>query len=219
MKESRLSLLPYLLFGAACLLLPGIFIFHHVTNSSDGVRLDRLTNVYKQEGVVLSPYREGEGPLLHGDILVAISGIRIEERARNFFTGDARSQVDESSTSRVYTVLREGKLLQVEVEPRPFPWQHVLSDHWGVFVFIIAAQGIAVLILLQRKMDLAAQTFFIWAFSGSHIYIWAFWLQPIDLLNGLSYWFFRLVNIPLWLLFWAAMVHLLFVFPKKLLRW
>jgi two-component system, NarL family, sensor kinase len=217
MEKYRNSITPFIQYALACLLMPAIFIIYLVTSPSDGFRLESTTRVFTPEGVVLTPHGESDSPLRQGDILVAINGVSIEERSRTFFTGDARSRIDGAGSPLLYSVLRNGEFLQVEVDLGPFPWQKVLANHWGVFLFILSTQGVATFILLQRRRDPAAQAFFIWAFSGSHTYIWAFGLQTADLLYGPSYWYFRLVNVFLWLMFWPAMVHMLLVFPRILL--
>jgi hypothetical protein len=210
------NLAPFFIFAFICLLLPALYFLHHIRTPHDGLRLARGTAVFTQEGVVLSPYPGIEGRFVEGDILVAINGITIEERSRNFFRGDLRASVYETAGLPVYTIQRDGSMLNVEVELVRFPWQIVLVEHAGVIILILLGQGLSLFVLLQRKKDPAAQAFFIWAFSGSCVYTWVVWLQVSDLLFGVSYWFYRLGNVPFWLLFWSAMAHWLLVFPKSL---
>jgi hypothetical protein len=208
------SLIPLFIFALFCLLLPGVFFGYHLTQPHDGVRLDRGTGAFTPQGVLLSSYGAYRGPFSNEDVLVAVDGILIEERSRSFFIGNLKTGIYETGQLPVYTILRDGELLHYEVELGAFPWQSVMVEHVGVFLFILLAQGLSLFVLLQKKEDPAARAFFIWAFCGSHTYIWAVGLQVSDLFNGLSYWYFRLVNIPLWLLFWPAMIHMLLVFPK-----
>jgi hypothetical protein len=207
-------LIPLFIFALFCLLLPGVFFGYHLTQPHDGVRLDRGTGAFTPHGVILSPYGAKRGPFSDGDVLVAVNGIMIEERSQSFFFGYLKAEIYEIGQPPVYTILRDGELFHFEVELGAFLWQSILIEHIGVFLFILLAQGLSLFVLLQKKEDPAAQAFFIWAFSGSHTYIWAVGLQVSDLFNGFSYWYFRLVNIPLWLLFWPAMIHMLLVFPK-----
>jgi hypothetical protein len=214
--SNNASLAAYFIFAFIWLLLPALYFLHHLRTPHDGLRLARGTAVFNQEGVVLSPYPGIEGRFAEGDILVAINGITIVERSQAFFRGDLRASVYETGQRPVYTILRDGSLLEVEVDLGKFPWKAMLIEHAGSLIFIILTQGLSLFVLLQRKKDLGAQTFFIWALSASCVYFWTVWLQVSDLLFGLSYWFFRFGTGPLWLIFWAATIHFLLVFPKPL---
>ena len=208
----RHPLTPFLLFALVCLLLPLIYIIYNLATPYDGARLDRGTTVFLPEGVELAPYETDGGSFQRGDILVAVDGVSLAERATAFFSPDSNG----ATASPVYTILRDGELLEIRVESGPYPWRQVLAEHANVFLFFLLSQGIALFVLLQRRRDPAARALFIWAFSGSHTYLWAFWLQASNLVEGASFWFYRISSTVLWLLFWAAVVHMLLSLTKNL---
>jgi hypothetical protein len=210
--------LDLLLFGLFCLVLSAVFIGLHLTTPSDSARLSRGPQIFTNQGVFVSPYKSGEGPLREGDQVTAVDGISIEtwSRGLNLLDPDRpRWRVDQFVT---YTVLRDGKLLELPIPLQPLPLGAILRDHWSVILFFLASQVLAGFVYLQRHDDPAARALFIWAFSGSHTYTWAFFLQVSDLLEPAGFWLFHLGASGLWLVFWAACVHMTLVFPKQLLQ-
>jgi hypothetical protein len=48
------------------------------------------------------------------------------------------------------------------------------------------------------------------------LYLWSFYLQYYDIVNGFGYWFYLLPATFLWLASWSASVHMALVFPAPL---
>ena len=207
-----------ILFAAFCLLLVGAFIFLHWITPSDGARLGRDLSVFTPQGAVLTHYTNRPGLLQNGDILVSVNGRSIADRASAFFK-PAKPQADQQiGQNAVYSLLRDGALINLEVPLARLPWQAILSEHWGALLFFLFSQALAAFVYWQRRSDPAAQAFFIWAFSGCHTYTWAFYLQTSDLIGGTGFWLYHAAATGLWLIFWAAGVHMLLVFPRQILK-
>jgi hypothetical protein len=206
-----------LLFGLLCVLLPLPFIWLHIATPSDGARLTREPVIFTEHGIIVAPYAIGSSLLREGDIVTAVDGIPVETLVRELVgAGPARPRWQAGETVR-YTLLRDGVLQDVAIPLGALPLRAILRDHWSVILFILVSQVVAGLVYLQRREDPAARAFFIWAFSGSHTYTWAFYLQISDFIDPVGFWLFHLAATGLWLVFWAAVVHMTLVFPKPLI--
>lgn len=207
-----------LIFGVFCLLLPVPFIWLHIVTPSDGARLAREPMIYTEQGVVVSVYAPGLSALQDGDIVIAVDGIPIGAWVNGLIRAGPERPHWQVGQTVTYTVLRSGKAEQITLTLGRLPWRAILGEHWSVILFFLISQVIAGFVYLQRRADPAAQALFIWAFSGSHTYTWAFFLQISDLINPLGFWLFHLAATGLWLTFWAAVVHMALVFPKPIVH-
>lgn len=204
-------------YAILCLCLSVGFITLHLSTPSDGARLQRGNTLFTSQGAILSPYTKDNSLLKDGDILVAVQQISIKSRAEAFFTPVALPKDWKIGKSIEYTLIREGKEVKINVAQVQLPLRAILAENWGLILFILVSQGVSGFIFFQKRADPAAQAFFIWAFSGSHSYSWAFFLQASDLVGGVGFWAFRLAATGLWLVFWVAEIHMLLVFPRPLL--
>ena len=206
----------FFLFALFCLLLPVLFIGLHLTTPSDGARLSSGLKLYTDLGVVVSPYTAGQGLLQEGDVISAVDGVPMQVWLRGLgklFSPGLRLQAGQHL---LYTLVRDGRTLQVSIPLGKLPLAAILRDYWSVILFFLVSQLVAGFVFIRRPDDPAARAFFIWAFSGSHTYTWAFFLQISDFLNPVGFWLFHLAATGLWLVFWASVVHMVFVFPKPL---
>ena len=207
-----------ILFGLFCILLPALFIGLHWITPSDEARLSRGSIIYTDEGVFVSSYEDGTGQLKEGDLVTAIQGIELDSWARGLF-GRGPDRLDwVQGQTLTYAVLREGETLELKIPLAALPLSAILRDHWSVILFFVVSQSLTAFVYFQRPEDPSARAFFIWAFSGSHTYSWAFFLQISDLVNPTGFWLFHLAATGLWLVFWASVVHMALVFPKPLIH-
>ena len=206
------------LFALFCLLLPVLFIWLHLITPSDEARLSSGLIIYTDQGVVVSPYESGQGLLQEGDVISAVDGVPMQVWLRSLGLPGSSGLSLQPGQTILYTVLRKGELLDLKIPLGTLPLAAILREHWSVILFFMVSQVVAGFVYLRRPEDLSARAFFIWAFSGSHTYTWAFFLQISDLLNPVGFWLFHLAATGLWLVFWASVVHMVFVFPKPLVH-
>lgn len=218
LESGSLTSIGLLAYAVFCWLLPAALIGLHLTSPSDGARLQRANLVFASQGAILSPYSNVTGPLRSGDILIAIDGISVKSRAQVFFQPVSLKPAWQVGESAEYSLLRDGQKIRVSVTQARLPLQAILAENWGALFFFLAAQAIAAFVYWQKRQDPAARVFFLWAFSGSHTYSWAFFMQASDLITGTGFWLFRLAGTGLWLIFWAATLHLLLIMPRPLLK-
>ena len=203
-------------FGIACLLIPLAFIVLHLITPSDGMRLSSGNVMFTQKGVLVSPYSSEEQVLAEGDVVTAVAGQSLESFAKNLFVpglSRPRWQVGEQV---IYTIERDGRLIDMAVPLSALPVKAILSGYWGALLFAFASQVLAVFVLARKPQDPAARAFFIWALAGSHTYAWSFFLQVSDVTGAIGFWLLRLATPGLWLIYWPAGLHMALVFPRKL---
>jgi hypothetical protein len=205
-------------YAAFCLLLPAVFIRLHLAIPSDGARLSRQETIFSADGAVVSPYRQGSSLLKEGDVVMAVNGVNLLTWSQGLIHFGKDRQTWQERTSAQYTVQRNGQITRLDIPLARLPLGAILSEHWSLFAFFLAAQVLAAFVYWNKPNDPAARVFFIWAFSGSHTYTWAFFLQVSDILNPAGFWLFHFAATGLWLVFWAALAHMVMVFPKPLFR-
>ncbi len=208
--------LPFLLFGAFCLAVTSAFILLHVRTPSDGARLADQPPVYLAEGIRVTVYAARPDGLRTGDLVIEVAGRPVEAWVRGVLGGDTARVFDTLGQQIEYKVLRDGQPVSLMVTLIPLPVTTIVSRHAGVLLFAFISQGLAAFVLLRRPQDPAARALFIWAFSGSHTYAWSFALQLSDFVDGTGFWIYHLATPGLWLMYWAASLHVALVFPRPL---
>lgn len=205
-----------LLFALFSLALPVSYIWLHLVTPSDGARLVRSEQGITPQGPVLEPYQPGQSPLQSGDILLEVEGAGMLDWMKRLFDPRLVRPTWQLGDQVIYTVLRDGEQLDLAVSLERLPWQVILREHWGVILAFLLIQALAVFVYLQSPADPAASALFLWAFSASHTYTWAFGLQVSDILGGYGFWSYRLAATGLWFVFWGASGHFALVFPRPL---
>jgi two-component system NarL family sensor kinase len=203
-------------FGIACLLIPLAFIILHLAIPSDGMRLSSGNVMFTYNGVLVSPYSPDEQVLAEGDVVIAVEGQSLENFARSLFIPGLSRPRWQIGNEVIYTIERDGELVDKVVPLSPLPVKAIFSGYWGALLFAFASQVLAIFVLARKPHDPAAQAFFIWALAGSHTYAWSFSLQVSDITGVLGFWLFRLATPGLWLIYWPAGLHMALVFPRKL---
>ncbi len=205
-----------LFFAVFCLALPISFIWLHLVTPSDGARLRRTEQGITPQGPILEPYQPEHSPLQSGDVLLAVDGTGMLGWMERLFDLRVERPKWELGDQVTYTVLRDGGQIDLAITLERLPWQAILREHWGVILAFLLIQALATFVYLQSPADPAARALFLWGFSASHTYTWAFGLQVSDILSGYGFWSYRLAATGLWLVFWGASGHLALAFPRLL---
>ncbi|MCO6452228.1 MAG: hypothetical protein J5I90_15710 [Caldilineales bacterium] len=204
------------IFGFVCLLIPTLFITLTLLTPSDCARLADGTETFTPIGVAISPYNENCGDWREGDIVTTAAGRSMESWAQDLFRTDVDRPQWQFGQQVAYTIERDGQPQQLALTLGRLPVAEVLAERWGALLFALVSQIVALFVLIQRPHYPAARALFIWAFAGSHIYGWAFFLHVDDITNALGFWSFRAVTPFLWLIYFPAALHVALVFPRPL---
>ena len=213
-RRPRLAVLP---FAMGLLLLAAAFVGLPLATPSDGARLEPGQAVWRADGVVVTPLQEQPSGLRRGDVVVAVDGRSMESWAQALFdparrAGSCTSGWGAGPTVE-YTVVRDGRPLQITVPLGRYPLRRVLAEEWGVFLFALAFQLVATFVFFKRPTDRAARALFLGASSLLSSMTWLFGLQVSDVVDGTGFWLFQITAFGSFMLAWSAGVHFTLLFP------
>jgi hypothetical protein len=204
-------------FGLMALLLPLSFISMQLRRGSDWTHAADSAQAYSSRGMQVVPYEGVQSPIPAGTVLLGVDGRTMEAWAQAVFRSDPDRPSWRPGQTRTYTVLLPGGETQIlEITLGELPLRSILRTRWGVLAFAAVSQVIGAFILWRRPKDPAAQALFIWAFSGSHAYAWSFPIQVGDLVGAVGFWLSYIGTAIMWVIYFAAGLHMALVFPKPI---
>lgn len=217
-KAERKATVPPLLVlcGVAFLLIALATVAVRAALPSDGARLSGGAAAYLPRGLVVAPY-PGQGTVLQdGDVVLQVAGRDMSAWAQDLLAAPLRSAPAGWRTgNRIpYSVLRQGAMEELRVELQRLPLGIILSEHWGLFLFVLVSQVLGIAVLRQRPDEPAARALFLWAMLGSSMYVSFFYIGIGDIVSGYGFWLARIVSYGLGLPYYAAVLHIALVFPK-----
>jgi hypothetical protein len=219
MKYLDRSSLGMLLIAMGMAALGVAFVLLHLVSPSDGARLDPGQAVWSTRGVLLTPLQEGGSALHRNDLLIAIDGTHIEALARNLFEPTLSDPGSRWQFGRevTYTVIRDGRQLDVPVRLGHFPLISILKEAWGTILLALVFQFVAVFVFLHRPTETVARTMLLGASGLLGATTWSFGLQVSDLVYSAGFWLFQATTYGCYQLFWAAGLHftLSFAYPHS----
>jgi two-component system NarL family sensor kinase len=208
--------LAVLLVGIGMLVLAGAFLCLHVTTPSDGARLEPGEQVWRPQGVLVTPLEDRPGGLQGGDLVLAVEGRSMESWAQALFDPGTSCPDWQFGESITYTVLRDGQRLDVAVTLERYPFGAILRKNWGTILFALVSQLIATFVFIRRRDDRAARVLFLWAAGVLSSTTWSLGLQVSDLISGIGFWLFIGTTFGAYMIFWIAGLHFALVFPRPL---
>lgn len=208
-RWNRSSLGIFLL--AIGIVLPCIaFFVLHLFSPSDGTRLQPGQEVWGNQGVLLTPLQENS-PLRSGDLLISINGKPLDTLAQDLFPSthqvlglDADWQAGQEVT---YTVIRNGRQLEIPVKLGTFPLLSVLGQSWGTLSLSLVVEFLAIFVFLHRPEETVARTFLLSSSGLLGAMSWSFGLQTSDLVNSLGFWLYQVTTYGAYQIFWMAGLH------------
>lgn len=204
------------LLGALALLsLGGAALWSQATDPSDGTRLGPSPAVWRSGGVVATTVDQPPDGLRTGDLVIAVEGRSLESWARSLFAPSSSRPVLQVGQILTYTVVREGRTLDVPVTLRRFPLAANLAYAWGIVAFALAFLAVAMFVFANRPADPGARTMLLTSAGVAANALGSLGLEVSDLVGrGMSFWLFQTTNVGAYLLFWSAAVHFALVFPR-----
>jgi hypothetical protein len=204
-----------LVLGVSLLLIAlGVtFVWRHATTPSDGARLEPGAAAWRTNSVVVTALREDPGGLRTGDVVVAVDGRSVEAWARALFAPSFARPRWQLGRAMSYTVVRDGRRLDLAITLGSYPLGMVLAKSWGTFLFAVVSLLVATFVFLRRPDDRAARVLFLWASSLFSAITWSFGLQVSDLVDAIGYWLYKATSYGAYMLFWVAGLHFALVFP------
>ena len=214
MKRPKRVRIAVLTVAGAILALAGAFVWLQVTYPSDGARFQPGQQVWKPDGIIVTPLREEPGGLRAGDRVVAVDGRSMESWARALFErGSPPTQWRDGQTI-AYDVIRDGKPLELAVTLGRYPLGAVLAQNWSTILYGVVFQLVAALVFFHRPDDPAAQALLLAGSSMLAATPWSFGLQIRNLVDELGFWLYKVPASGAFTLTWIAGLHFVLVFPR-----
>jgi signal transduction histidine kinase len=180
---------------------------------SDGTRPGYVTTSLSQDGLTVSPLPGADTPLAHGDQIVAIEGVRLEDW---LLAGRQRPEPAADGTLG-YEIRRDGSSVQIGVPLRPYPLGAVLLESWGTLLFCAATLGVAAYVYARRAAAAGAIPLLLIGSGlvGSTI-PWLLGFQAVDITRGSGFWLWLAGAFAVYAVFWSATLHFALAFPRRL---
>ncbi len=223
MLRHNRTALGVLFIAGLFLMLGAAFVVLRLVTPYDGARLQPGADaVWQSNGVVISPFDEQKNGLRKGDLVVAVNGRSLESFAQSLFDWSVPHPQWGGGEKAIYTVVRDGRTVNVALTPTSYPFAAVLVEEWGAIVFAIAILLVAGFVFFKRPDERVARVLFLGAAGMASATTWSFGLQVSDLVVAVGWWLYIATTIGGYLMIWIAMLHLALVFPQPLpivLRW
>lgn len=203
-----------MLIALGVILLAVVFLWLHLANPSDGVRLEPGQAVWRSNGVVVTPVQGQINGLRASDMLVTVDGTSVESWARALFDLRIARPHWQSGQTLTYTVVRSGQHLNIPVRLGHYPLRSILLEDWGTILFALVTLFVAVFVFLYRPNDPLARILLLGASGLLGSTTWSFGLQVSDLVNGIGFWLFQATIYGAYMLFWAAGLHFALAFAN-----
>ena len=190
------------------------FIWLHLANPSDGMRLEPGQAVWRTNGVVVTPLQGQTNGLRAGDVLITVGGTSVESWARALFDPRIARPHRQFGQAVTYTVVRNGQQLNIPITLGHYPLSSILLEDWGTILFALVTLFVAVFVFLYRPEDRLARILLLGASGLLGSTTWSFGLQVNDLVNGIGFWLFQATIYGAYMLFWAAGLHFALAFAN-----
>jgi two-component system, NarL family, sensor kinase len=205
-----------LIIAALALTTAFIFIGRHLSEPSDGVRLEPGGDNFHSSGVTITVLNPQPGGFISGDVVTSIEGRSMEEWAQALFMwGGLRS--DRQRGEQVsYTILRDGQSQEIRVILGDYPLGVVLRNNWGTILFAIVFLIVGAYVFIRRPDQQAGRILFLSAACIMSATTWSFGLHLGDFVTATGFWLFKITTLGFYTLFWISGFHFATIFPKPL---
>lgn len=205
-----------LLLAAAlgCLLL-------HLAMPFDGARVPPGQRGFVGEGLQVSPVT-ATSPLQHGDTVVAVDGRPLADQVRSLASprglveAGRRGAAWRVGDTLSYTVVRDGRRVEVPVVLERYPLGTVASQNWGTIVFALVYLLVAGFVYARRPSEPATRVLFLSGAALLGATTWSLGLTVACVLTGWGLLLFAITTVLSFLLFWMTCLHFALIFPRPL---
>jgi len=184
-------------------------VWSRAASPTDGTTISPADSGVTFGSVVVSD-RDPATPLLLGDRVVAIDGVPLAERATRPPGGPAVAVGDRFT----YTVVRDGRSIDVEVVLRPYPVVDGVASWWPMLLVVALLLASSGTVIRARPRDPAAYATVLTSAFGIIATVGAglFPLAAVDLVAGDQFWRWYVGELAFALL-WGSVLHFALAFP------
>lgn len=184
-------------------------VWSRATSPTDGTTVSPSDSGVSIGAIVVSD-RDPASPFELGDQITAIDGAALADRAARLPGGGSVEVGDRIS----YTVLRDGRALELDVTLRPYPVIDSLTTWWPMLLVVALLLASSVTVIRARPRDPAAYAAVMTSSIGIVTTVGAglFPLSALDLVAGDQFWRWYTGELAFALL-WGAVLHFALAFP------
>jgi two-component system, NarL family, sensor kinase len=185
-------------------------VWSRATSPTDGTTVSPADSGVSIGTIVVSD-SEADSPFRLGDRITAIDDIPLADRAARLPGGDAVEVGDRFT----YTVLRDGRPIDLDVTLRPYPVLDSLTTWWPMLAVVALLLASSVTVIRARPRDPAAHAAVVTSLIGIVTTVGAglFPLAAVDLVAGHQFWRWYVGELAFALL-WGAVLHFALAFPR-----
>ncbi|WP_460403637.1 sensor histidine kinase [Actinophytocola sediminis] len=184
-------------------------IWSRAASPTDGTTVSPADSGVSFGSIVVSDTEPGS-PFHLGDRITAIDGVVLAERVAQL-PGGLPTAVGDRLT---YTVLRDGRTIDLGVTLAPYPVVDGLADWWPMLLVVALLMASSVTVIRARPRDPAAHATVLTSAVGIVATVGAglFPLAAVDLVAGHQFWRWFTGQLAFALL-WGAVLHFALAFP------
>jgi hypothetical protein len=208
-----------LLISAIIALMFAAFLMWRITEPSELARMNvEVLEPIQSDGVVVVPLPDDTTTLFQaGDKVLAIERATMSSIARGVVEGPPIPPI-RIGHQRIYTVMREGRILDLLVAPKDYPSQAIVSNAWGLLVMYSASLIVVLVAFLRRPNELMVRAMLMWVQGISGTVAFAVGVQVADLLVPWRYWHWVILTIGGVILFGVGILRFALTFTPHTLQ-
>jgi signal transduction histidine kinase len=215
MRQSDRGRVAALLTAVVMVTLGVAFVWLHLATPSDGARIEPHQFAWRSEGVVITVLRTQPHGLRTGDIVAAVDGKSLESWTQALANPVVQRPQLQPEQVVTYTVVRNGVTMAVPVTLESYPLGAVWQDGWSTIIYALVFEFIALYVVLRRPREQAPLVLLLAASGILGATTWSFGLQISDMIGGVGFWLYKATTSVDFLLFYIAILHFTFVFPRR----
>ena len=198
------------------------FIVVRVGQPTDNTRLaPGLARAWQPNGVYISPLYEhpdDANSIQNDDLLIAVDGIPLANITEGLMGGPRFVPSLQLDEQRIYSVVRDGRQLDLIVRPTPYPFSAILRNGWGLLLCAFLSTVMATAITLAKPNANLSRAMVLWAMAVWGVATYSIGAQVSDLFDAVRFWHWNILAYFGWLLFMVAIVRFALVFAPPSTR-
>ncbi len=201
-----------LAFSAALLAAGVAFTWIRVALPSEPAEISSDAWAWTSDGVEVLALGAG-GPFRDGDVLTAIGGRPLEAQADAMLAGTTPRPLP---ATLAFEVRRDGVTQTLSVALGPQPVGVLLLSGLPLLAYTLVQGVVAALAWLRRPVEAWRRGFLIGSTANiASALIWELGLRPTDLVRPEPAFAMYVLTLPMHLLFWSSVVHVLVSWPRR----